>query len=492
MDPLEQRRQQWQAEAEAQVAAQRATDDANDPSNMSASQLAGVVNPAVTPGAAGPELANAPPDPAAAFQSSAPPAAVPSAAPGGPPDPAAAYAASAPPAVQYATETTTGETTSGMSDKDSAAQRGLLSTAQGAQERATGSEVHARQVDLQQQEQEQQRLLNEAAQEQNKIASKQAVVDLQESEVKKRLQAGSDWRPDRQQLFEGSTGAARGVLAAVSVLAGALMQGRGMSRDNPFMASIERMIDENVADQVRTNSSTMQFLREQKGDIQSAAAELKARQMQFAMQKMNAKAALSKLPAAQAGLAAFNDSATAKTAEWRAEQERALRKQVSHTISRHTAPVAPAKQQQLPRGLAARHANNNQFVREWKNIRSQLQSAQQAGDLDGYLGTVATHGVNWAQSHLNGLPPGQQKAAILMARLEELNHLHTGSTMVGLSAEEKERFGKVGVPEKVRDVPNTFSYFDELARDKIEENKSFAGQTADESDLAEDGPEGTY
>jgi hypothetical protein len=281
--------------------------------------------------ALGPADPLVPPDPMKAVSARAP---VPAAAP---PDPAAAYAAGP----QYATETTRSKTEQGMSDADAAAQRELLGTAKGAQEKATGSEVEARRAAIEADEQEQTRRLNEAAEEQKKIAAKQAVLDLQEAEVKRKLQAGADWRPDRSELFSGSTGAARGILAAISVIAGGLMQGRGMTRDNQFLNAINEMIDENVADQVRQNSASIQFLREQKGDVQSAAAELKKRQLDFATQKLNARAQLSKIPAAQAGLTAFNDAAAARTAEWQAEQEKALRKQVSSTISRHTAPVAP-------------------------------------------------------------------------------------------------------------------------------------------------------
>jgi hypothetical protein len=279
------------------------------------------------------------PDAAAAFAATQAPA--PATASAGPPDPAAAYST-------YATETTRSTTTQGLSDKDAAAQRDLLGTAKGAQERATGSEVEARRVAIEADEREQTLRLNEAAEEQKKLAAKQAVLDLQESEVTRKLQAGSDWRPDRAELFSGSTGAARGILAAISVIAGGLMQGRGMTKDNQFLSAIQEMIAENVADQVRQNSASIQFLREQKGDIHSAAAELKKRQLDFATQKLNARAQLSKIPAAQAGLTAFNDAAAARTAEWQAEQEKALRKQVSSTISRHTAPVGPGKAPERP------------------------------------------------------------------------------------------------------------------------------------------------
>jgi hypothetical protein len=85
---------------------------------------------------------------------------------------------------------------------------------------------------------------------------------------------------------------------------------------------------------------------------------------------------------------------------------------------------------------------------------------------------------------------------MMMARLEELNHLHTGASMVGLSSEEKERFGKVGVPQKARDLSNTYSYFDQLSREKREQIKGNYG--ADGADGTDDGggddliPEGSF
>lgn len=449
-------------DAAAQVATDRSTEgtqarfDAANPNapgaqeRLAAYQASGKTLPAA-PGA---------PDPAAAFASSTPAAA---------PDPAAAYAASGP---SYATETTKSTTTQGMSDADAKAQRELLGTAKGAQEKATGSEVEARRAALEADEQEQTRRLNEAAEEQKKMAAKQAVLDLQESEVKRKLQAGTDWRPDRAELFSGSTGAARGILAAVSVIAGGLMQGRGMTRDNQFLTAINEMIDENVADQVRQNSASIQFLKEQKGDIHSAAAELKKRQLDFATQKLNARAALSKIPAAQAGLAAFNDAAAARTAEWQAEQEKSLRKQVSSTISRHTAPVSAAA-----KALSPQQAQAGTQVRALDRAINALEQAEKSGDLAAVVGWQSKLGANGIQELFGGLPPGQQKALTALQELEMLNRADWKSEPNGQAVQE--RLSTIGIPKNDREIPVALERMRKMREDKLLDFKQAAPGAAD-------------
>lgn len=431
------------------------------------------------------------PDPASHFAASQPKPAAPAL-----PDPAEHFAASAP-----QTETTTNHTT-GSSGLDAAAQgraNARLDTAGEANRTALDAETEARHARADYEVRATEQALGDVAQKRREAAAEAALNERIGADVDKRMQAASDWQPDRKNMF--GFGAGRGLAAAVAIIAGGWMQGRGQTSTNQFLPFVMKMIDEDVNDQVRTNSANIQFLREQKGDIKAAAAELKKRQLMLVDSELQAKAAAAaaKDPSVQTAIEAYKSTSAAKQAEWDAQQRTALERTVTEQTSHVTTPVHAAAGPRFPSRLAARHATNNQFVREWRNIKAQLKSAEQAGDLNGYLGTVATHGVNWAQEHLNGLPPGQQKAAMLMARLEELNHLHTGSSMVGLSAEEKERFGKVGVPEKIRDVSNTYSYFDELARDKIEDNRAMAGMAGgtgegDEQDIDEGdgGPEGTY
>jgi hypothetical protein len=305
------------------------------------------------------------------------------------------------------------------------------------------------------------------------MAAKLAVLDLQESEVKRKLQAGANWRPDRAELFSGSTGAARGILAAISVIAGGLMQGRGMTRDNQFLTAINEMIDENVADQVRQNSASIQHLREQKGDIQSAAAELKKRQLEFATQKLNARAALSKVPAAQAGLVAFNDASTAQIAQWNAEQEKALRKQVSTTISKHTAPVGPA----TPKALSPQQAAAGTQVRALDRAINVLEQAEKSGDLAAVVGWQSKLGANSVQEFFGGLPPGQQKALTALRELEMLNRADWKSEPNGQAVQE--RLASIGIPTNDREIPVALERMRKMREDKLLDFKQQAPGAAD-------------
>lgn len=311
-----------------------------------------------------------------------------------------------------------------------------------------------------------------------------------EDETNRKLAAGADWRPDRAELFGGDLGVAFGLTAAVAAMAGAWMQGRGISQNNPYLPTIMKMIDDNVNDQVRKNSGVMAHLREIKGDTKAAMAELKERQFRTLKQQLDAYGLKDESDIQQAGRAVASKTVDAEIAKANADQRKALNrsvtKKVSTRVMANPAFTAAAKNQ-FPSRLAARRANDSQFIHEWKSLKSQLQAAQKSGATAGYLGTVATHGVNWVQHNLNGLPPEQQQVAIMMARLEELNHLHTGSSMVGLSAEEKERFGKVGVPEKERDLSNTYSYFDTLAREKEDQIKGNYGAGGDDGEEGHDG-----
>lgn len=409
-----------------------------------------------------------------------------------PPDPVAARAAS-----PFVSVSEGKSSRAGLSDKDRATQEAAQGAAQSQSALANQSSKAAQvaQADLM-------RKRGDAAVQvglQGEIDAGRKIEQQQRiaAEVDGRLNSdkigGAAWSPDRTQIFQGGRGAAFGIAAAIAAMAGGWMMGRQNRATNAFLPSILQMIDDNVSDQVRKNSTMFQQLKEQKGSVGAAIAALKQQQLGYTQQKLNGIAMAQDSDIVRLQAQSAYDKLEAERAKANVEERQHLMQTVTTEHSSRMVANPAAAAQHLPRQLAVRHANNNQFIREWSGLRSELKGLEQSGDLNGYLGTFATHGANWVQSHLNGLPQGQQKAAIVMARLEELNHLHTGSTMVGLSAEEKERFGKVGVPEKVRDVSNTYQYFDQLARDKAEENKSFlgaAGSTDAEPD--DSGPEASY
>lgn len=424
----------------------------SDPAQGPAPATAPAASPAVTG-------ARPPPDPAQAFQASATaPAAPPSL-----PDPQVVY------------DTTTQKSTasSGMSKEGAERQGARVAEAGNAQRDASQAETEARQQAALADEDEQRLRLNEAAEQEKKRAAEQAVNDYKLREVESRYQAASDWRPDRTELFSGSTGAARGVLAAISVIAGGWMQGRGMTRDNQFLGAITKMIDDNVADQVRKNSQTIQFLRERKGDLQSAAAELKKRQMQYATQTLEARAALNKAPAVQAGIAAFKKNADAQTAVWDADQRKALERTVTETVAKTTAPRltgAPGK----PASEAEMKAAAN--INEAADILADIDSVS-----DDDLTTVVGYGNmkplgilpsdNDVKRTLGLATKGQVRAQNALERYQRLAYMamtrEPNGQLAGILA-------KVGMPQSDSELPE---FKRNLKRELANMRRNAEGQT---------------
>lgn len=399
------------------------------------------------------------------------------------------------------------DSTEGISPEDAARTEAGIGRQQAAQQQADQGTYQQKATEWWLTGQEANRKLANAAAGFADVAAKQAVQDHIAEETDRLLNAGGPnskdpagigsayWRPDRTELFHGKEGVAFGLMAAVAAMAGSWMQGKHGVTQNAYLPTIMKMIDDNVDQQVRQNSSAMQHLRDIKGSVAAAKLELRDRQLSYVQQQADGFALKDKSEILQAGLAGFRDHMTAEREETRNKQEKVLNRKVTHDVTQKLIKNPAAKAAALPRSLQIRYVQNNQFQEEYRGLRSDVVEAQQNGGADGYLGTVATHGVSWVQEHLNGLPPEQQKFAQTMMKLEELNHLHTGSSMVGLSAEEKERFGKLGIPNKVRDIPNTLQHFDTLYHQKGKENKDMLRGAGNEDPAGEpdaDEPEGSF
>jgi hypothetical protein len=418
------------------------------------------------------------------------------------PEPAAAPAAPA-----FVTLTDSKTASSGLDPASAARAQEGIARQQQAQARADESRVAKDDLEARLTATRSAGLLASSAKGLEKVAAEQAVQDHIASEVDRRLNAGGPnskdaagvgsvyWRPDRTELFHGDSGVAFGIAAAVAAMAGAWMQGRGLTGSNPYLPTIMKMIDDNVNDQVRQNSTAIQHLKELKGDVKAAKLELRERQLAYTQQQVDGLALRDKSQIMQAGVAGLRDQLTAEREKTRNEQEKVLNRTVTQETSRRMAANPAAKAAQLPRGLAVRYVQNNALQDEYRVARAHIVEAQQSGAAAAYLGTVATHGVSWVQEHLNGLPPEQKKFANALMALERVNHINTGSSLVGLSAEEKERYGHEGIAEKERDIPTMLAHFDEIARLKAKENAEMlrgAGREESGGDVEEDMPEGTF
>jgi len=396
--------------------------------------------PATAPG-----VTNAP-DPAAAMAASAPkpPAAMQS----GPPDPAQAFAASQP---QYDTTTNRTEGSTGLSDAAQKRAGGRLDEVKSANQTALDRASEAKKARDDYEVRATDEALSVASEQRRAAAAEAAVNDHITSEVDRKMQAASDWRPERKNMF--GFGAGRGLAAAVAVIAGGWMQGRGQTSTNQFLPFVMKMIDDDVNDQVRTNSANIQMLREQKGDLKAAAAELKKRQLMLIDGEISAKAAAAaaKDPSVQAAHEAWKTQIAAATAAEDAKQRTALERSTSSQVSHVTSPRAAAA------GGAPNQAQMNASLRigDLTRVLNDLDEAGKGEDLKAVTGYQAKMGGwlpggnAWYEA-IGGLPPGQQKALNAMRDLQNIQY----------QAFEKEPNGPVanalasiGIAANDRDIP---------------------------------------
>jgi hypothetical protein len=270
------------------------------------------------------------------------PAAPPTPAPGLADRPQTA-AAGAPPTPQPGLADTVNSTTNstasesgstGLSAEAQARQSGMIGQAATAKGEAavakTGATLLGNQLDVQ----VAQGNLKAAADEMHQNAAKIALNDTIQADVERKMKEGSDWMPDRTALFSGDHGTAFGIFAAIAAAAGGWQMGRLRSTQNPFLPSILKMIDDNVADQVRRNSQTMQTLRDHKGDLKSATLELRQRQLLLAQKRLENIAVVEKSPAVQAGAAAMLKDMQAQNLEWEQGKRQAIERQVTSKVTR--------------------------------------------------------------------------------------------------------------------------------------------------------------
>lgn len=327
-------------------------------------------------------------------------------APPAPPGPAKPAGASglqppAPPGpsgggMSYETTTTRTEGSSGLSDEGFKRANERLDRASAADRQATADEVAAKQARQEYEIRATDAALSEAADKTRRLAAEKAVNDHVMAETDRRMQAAADWKPDRAAFFKGENGAARGILAAIAVIAGGWMQGRGQTSTNQFLPFIMKMIDDDVEDQIRTNSANIQFLREQKGDLKAAGIELKQRMWQSVDAELQAKgaAAAARDPSAQAAIEAYKSKRAADDARLDAEKRTAIERNVSRSVSRVTSPAAMA----APAAVAA--------PKERSEAQAKAQSANDAVNALGEkAGLIRDANGKWVVGK-GPLPPG--------------------------------------------------------------------------------------
>ena len=368
----------------------------------------------------------------------------------------------------YETTTTRTEGSSGLDEAGQKRAGARLDATGAAFGKAADDEAAAKRARAEYEVRATEQALSDVAQRRREAAAEAALNDHTNAEVDRRMKAASDWKPDRAAFFKGENGAARGILAAIAVIAGGWMQGRGQTSTNQFLPFIMKMIDDDVEDQVRTNSANIQFLREQKGDLKAAAAELKKRQLMLVDSELQAKAAAgaAKDPSVQAAIEAYKSQSAAAQAKWDGEQRTALERTVTRQTSRVTSPAAMAGPgRQSPQAIEAQSR-----VRQLDRVISTLEQANEAGDLQGIVGWQDKIGANSVQDFFGGLPPGQRRAADALSELEVLNRADWKSEPNGQAVQS--RLSSIGIAKNDRDIPGMLQRLKQIRADRLLDARS--------------------
>lgn len=433
------------------------------------------------PAAAAPGV---PPDPAGMVGSAGAPAA--------PPDPASWIGADA--KTTSGSSVTSGSTSetgsTGLSAADQAAARGDVQAASAAGATAADARQATTNLEAQQATTRSAELLASSADAQSKIAADTVINDHLNSEVERKLKAGAEFRPDRTELFGGDHGAAFTLSAAVAAMAGGWLMGVGKTKGNPYLDVVLKVIDDNANDQIRQNSSVVQELMRQKGDIQAVKADIKARQLRVADQLLEARMLRDKSQLIQSQGAATRAQFAAEDSKYQAEQRKALfrteSKKLSTTLNKvtTTSTVSGATDE-------ARQVRIGNLRKLDQRINT-LAAGIKSGAADGVVGItnrklgLGLTSPNDVRRMLGTMPPEQ------LAQLNNLNDLAVDS-VVSLKNEPSPRVAALiqdlNVPQSDAEL-QTFLTRLQAARNALAEDLQKPGQyaTAPQPESVEAGP----
>lgn len=376
-------------------------------------------------------------------------------APTGPPDPMSLVGAAD--RTASSTVTTSGRTqetsTSGLSDADAAAARGDIATTSAAAAQAADARQATSALEAQQATNRSAELLTGAADAQSKLAADQAVNDRLNAEVEQRLKAGAEFRPDRTELFGGDNGAAFGISAAVAAMCGGWLMGLGKTGGrNPYLDVVLKLIDDNANDQIRKNSTTVQELMRQKGDINAVKADLKARQLRVADQLVEARMLRDKSELIKSQGAAARADFAAQDSKWQGEQKRALMKTESKKLS--TTLNTTRTQSTQSGGAGAlnpdKQAEKVATLRKLDQRLDTMRRGVKSGALSSVTGWQSKLGANAVQEFFGGMAPEQTE------QMGNLNDIMV-DTIMQLSREPsnamQDLIKDMNIPKNDRDIP---------------------------------------
>jgi hypothetical protein len=396
-----------------------------------------------------------PPDPAEIMKTSRNAAGA--AASSAPPDPAKARAASMQPSMINATSTTTDKTT-GTQGLD----KGSKAAIQSATGEANAAATSAGNAQVQQ--------LTDTANLERKQATdaygrgvnqyfeawgQRNVQDQIVRDTTQRLEQNAQFKPDRAALFRGDHGLLFGISSAIAAMAGGWMMGRGMTRNNPFLDSITKMIDEDANDQIAQNSAVYRELTRKLGSAEAAQKELKARMYQAVNDTIESQTRFEKADLVQKGAAGVMAQVDAKVAQNKLDAA----KMTADTVTRQ---VQTRTQNQLVPNTAAYGGVDVTDPKEYARVGKVSDLSNFASEAESLVkdGTLADN-VGWFDEGWNqtkdmitrghARTPGQARVDALKSRWELLNRADWASEPNG--QETQQRLSAIAFPKNDSEIP---------------------------------------
>jgi hypothetical protein len=286
----------------------------------------------------------------------------------------------------------------------------------------------------------------------NNYFERQAELQTQdeiERETTARLDASARFKPDRTALFNGDKGAAFGISAAISAMAGGWLMGQGLTGGrNPYLDAVLNMIEDNANDQIAANGRVYQELSQRLGDTKAAKAALKAKMLEAVDQTIDAQSRFQKAGTVQRGAAATKAQVQAEIAKNNLEAAKLTGKTVSSTVQR--------KQSMAPNPAIGIDVTNPQEyqrvgkVASLQNLAAEAQGLADSGALAENVGFFDEAG-NWVAGAFNARDPKQARVERVRAMWELVNRADWSSEPNGQAVQE--RLAGIGWPKNDSEIP---------------------------------------
>lgn len=139
-------------------------------------------------------------------------------------------------------------------------------------------------------------------------AADQKRNQMVQNNIRAKMEDVAKFRPNRTELFEGTAGGFRALLAGIGMIAGGALAGIN-GGPNYAADAVFKMIGDNVKDQVAQNSAIYQNLVAKLGDEQAAAEVLRAKHTEAVIEMTKAQELTTKTKEMRAALAGVRERA---------------------------------------------------------------------------------------------------------------------------------------------------------------------------------------